>query len=160
MIEVKVAAVLFDQQTQSPVMLLKELDGSRVLPIFIGPTEGTAILYALENVKPPRPLTIDLLKRFLDTFLIKVSRIIISELKNETFYAEIIVDYHGRFFSLDARPSDSVGLALRTGAPIFVAEEVMNSSAIEMTPEDEIRLAELRKSVREIPPEDFGTFKL
>ncbi|MEO0072490.1 MAG: bifunctional nuclease family protein [candidate division WOR-3 bacterium] len=160
MIEVKVAGVLFNEQAASPVMILKELSGSRALPIFIGPMEATAILYALENIKLKRPLTIDLLKNFLDAFAIKVQRIIISALKQETFYAEIIVEHAGKIFAIDARPSDSVGLAVRCGSPIFVAEEVFNQAGIEITADDEARLEELRSSIRNIPPEDFGSYKL
>ncbi|MCS7258993.1 MAG: bifunctional nuclease family protein [candidate division WOR-3 bacterium] len=160
MIEVKVAGVLFNEQATAPVMILKELNGSRALPIFIGPAEATAILYALENIKLKRPLTIDLLKNLLDAFAIKVQHIIITALKQETFYAEIIMEHNGKIFTIDARPSDSVGLAVRCGSPIFVAEDVLNQAGIEMTPDDEARLEELRSSIRKIPPEEFGTYKL
>ncbi|MCX8015433.1 MAG: bifunctional nuclease family protein [candidate division WOR-3 bacterium] len=160
MIEVKVAGVLFDNQNNSPVMLLKELDGNKILPIFIGPVEATAIIYALENIKLSRPMTIDLLKLVLEVLEGKVTRIIINALKNDTFYAEIILNINGKIFSIDARPSDSVGLAVRTNSPIYVAEEVMDSAGIVMSEQDEARLAELRDSLRNMPPEELGNYKM
>ncbi len=160
MIEVKVAGVLFDNQNNSPVMLLKELDGNKILPIFIGPVEATAIIYALENIKLSRPMTIDLLKLVLDVLGGKVTRIIINALKNDTFFAEIILNINGKIFSVDARPSDSVGLAVRTNSPIYVAEEVMESAGIVMSEQDEARLAELRDSLRNMPPEELGNYKM
>lgn len=160
MIEVKVAGVLFDNQNNSPVMLLKEQDGNKILPIFIGPVEATAIIYALENIKLSRPMTIDLLKLVLDVLGGKVTRVIINALKNDTFFAEIILNVNGKIFSVDARPSDSVGLAVRTNSPIYVAEEVMESAGIVMSEQDEARLAELRDSLRNMPPEELGNYKM
>lgn len=160
MIEVKVAGVLFDNQTNSPVMLLKEIDGNKILPIFIGPIEATAIVYALENVKLTRPMTIDLLKLIVDGLKAKVKRVIVSALKDDTFFAEIIIEYDGKILSVDARPSDSVGLAVRTHAPIYVAEEIMETAGIVMTEQEEARLSELRDSLRNIPPEEFGNYKM
>lgn len=160
MIEVKVAGVLFDNQTNSPVMLLKELDGNKILPIFIGPVEATAIIYALENVKLSRPLTIDLLKLVVEGHKSKVTRVIISAIKDDTFLAEIIMENNGKILSVDARPSDSVGLAVRTKTPIYVADEVMSNAGIIMTEQDEHRLSELRDSIRNIPPEELGNYKM
>ncbi|MEO0076561.1 MAG: bifunctional nuclease family protein [candidate division WOR-3 bacterium] len=160
MIEVKVAGVLFDNQTNSPVMLLKEIDGNKILPIFIGPIEATAIVYALENVKLTRPMTIDLLKLIVDGLKAKIKRVIVNALKDDTFFAEIIIEYDGKILSVDARPSDSVGLAVRSQAPIYVAEEVMETAGIVMTEQEEARLSELRDSLRNIPPEEFGNYKM
>ncbi|MBS4015754.1 MAG: bifunctional nuclease family protein [Candidatus Latescibacteria bacterium] len=160
MIEVKVAGVLFDNQTNSPVMLLKELDGNKILPIFIGPVEATAIIYALDNINLSRPLTIDLLKLVIDGLKAKVTRVLINNLKNDTFFAEIIIENNGKILAVDARPSDSVGLAVRTKIPIYVADEVMNTAGIIMTEQDEARLSELRDSIRNIPPEELGNYKM
>jgi len=160
MIEVKVASVLFDSQNNSPVMLLKELDGNKILPIFIGPIEATAIAYALDNVKLVRPMTIDLLKLVVEGLKAKVKRVIVSSLKNDTFYAEIIIENGERILSIDARPSDSVGLAIRVNAPIYIADEIMETAGILMTEEDETRLSELRDSLRNIPPEELGNYKM
>lgn len=160
MVEVKIAGVLFDNQTNSPVMLLKELDGSKILPIFIGPVEATAIIYALDNIKISRPMTIDLLKLIIDGLQAKISRVIISAIKDDTFFAEIIMENNGKIFSIDARPSDSVGLAVRAKVPIYVADEVMANAGVVMTEQDETRLSELRDSIRNIPPEELGNYKM
>jgi uncharacterized protein len=160
MIEVKVAGVLFDNQTNSPVMLLKELDGNKILPIFIGPVEASAIAYAMENIKPVRPMTVDLVKLVVDGLKAKVIRVIVSSLKNETFLAEIIIENDGHILSVDARPSDSVGLAVRAKVPIYVADEIMSTAGIVMTEEEESKLSELRDSLRNIPPEEFGNYKM
>jgi bifunctional DNase/RNase len=160
MIEVKVAGVLFDNQTNSPVMLLKELDSNKILPIFIGPVEATAIIYALDNINLSRPLTIDLLKLVIDGLKAKVMRVLINNLKKDTFFAEIIIESNGKILAVDARPSDSVGLAVRTKIPIYVAEEVMNTAGIVMTEQDEAKLSELRDSIRNIPPEELGNYKM
>ncbi|MCX7784943.1 MAG: bifunctional nuclease family protein [candidate division WOR-3 bacterium] len=160
MIEVKVAGVLFDSQNNSPVMLLKEVDGNKILPIFIGPIEAAAIAYVLENVKLSRPMTLDLMKLIIEGLKIKVKRVIITALKDDTFFAEIIIENDNKILSVDARPSDSVGLALRVQAPIYVAEEVMDEAGITMTEEEEARLSELRQHLRNIPPEEFGNYKM
>jgi hypothetical protein len=160
MIEVKVAGVLFDNQSNSPVMLLKEIDGNKILPIFIGPIEATAIAYAMENIKLVRPMTVDLLKLIVDGLKAKVKRVIVSSLKDDTFYAEIIIENDGHILSVDARPSDSVGLAVRAKAPIYVADEIMSAAGIVMTEEEEARLSELRDSLRNILPEEFGNYKM
>jgi len=160
MIEVKVAGVLFDNQTNSPVMLLKELDGNKILPIFIGPVEASAIAYAMENIKSVRPMTVDLVKLVVDGLKAKVIRVIVSSLKNDTFLAEIIIENDGHLLSVDARPSDSVGLAVRAKVPIYVADEIMSAAGIIMTEEEESKLSELRDSLRNIPPEEFGNYKM
>jgi bifunctional DNase/RNase len=160
MIEVKVAGVLFDNQTNSPVMLLKELDGNKILPIFIGPVEASAIAYAMENIKSVRPMTVDLVKLVVDGLKAKVMRVIVSSLKNDTFYAEIIIENDGHLLSVDARPSDSVGLAVRAKVPIYVADDIMQTAGIIMTEEEESKLSELRDSLRNIPPEEFGNYKM
>jgi hypothetical protein len=160
MVEVKVTGVLFDNQNNSPVMLLKDVESNKVLPIFIGPIEATAIAYALDNIKVTRPMTVDLLKLLVDGLHVKVKRVLVSSLKNDTFYAEIIIENNGKLLSIDARPSDSVGLAVRAKAPIYVAEEVMETAGIIMTEEEETRLSELRDSLRNIPPEEFGNYKM
>ncbi len=160
MIEVKVAGVLFDNQTNSPVMLLKEIDGNKILPIFIGPVEASAIAYAMENIKLVRPMTVDLLKLIVDGLKARITRVIVSTLKNDTFYAQIIIENNGHILSVDARPSDSVGLAMRAKVPIYVADDIMQTAGIIMTEEEESRLSELRDSLRNIPPEEFGNYKM
>ncbi len=160
MIEVRVEGILLDNVNNSPVVLLREIDGDRVLPIFIGPLEASAIAYALEKTKFPRPLTLDLMRLLVEGLSGRIRRVIISKLENETFFAELVIEADGRVLTIDARPSDSVGLALRAESPIYVAEEVMEKAGQWITPEDEERLKELRQKMRTINPEDFGNYRM
>ncbi|MCD6382031.1 MAG: bifunctional nuclease family protein [Candidatus Hydrothermae bacterium] len=128
-VRVEVLRVVFDESLEAPVVILKEVDGDRILPIWIGHPEATAIVYALEEIDIERPLTHDLLKTVIETFGGKVEKIVVNKLVSNTFYARIIVRKDSTLFSIDARPSDSIALALRTGAPIYVAEEVMERSS-------------------------------
>ncbi len=159
MIEVKVEAVLIDNTTNSPVMLLREVGSNRVLPVFIGAAEASTIAYALEGVQYVRPLTVDLMRNLIAGLNGKVSRVIITKLEDDTFYAELVIQTPEQVIAIDARPSDSVGLALRTGAPIYVAEAVMDQAGQWLSPEDEERLQELRNKLRGIDPEDLGNYR-
>jgi uncharacterized protein len=116
-------------------ILLKEIDGKKRLPIIIGAFEAQAIALEIEGIKPPRPLTHDLLKQLTDSLGATVLEIIIDELKDNTFYAKIILEVSGFSQELDARPSDAIALAVRTQAPIYVAETVMDAAAF--VPSDE-----------------------
>lgn len=160
MIEVRVEAVLVDDSSNSPVMLLREIEGNRVLPVFIGPAEASAIAYALEGTQFVRPLTLDLMKNLIVGLQGKVSRVIITSLKQETFYAEVVIESKDRVLTIDARPSDSVGLAVRAGAPIYVTEAVMDQAGQELSIEDEQRLNDLRSRLRATNPEDFGSYEI
>ncbi len=160
MIEVKVEAVLIDNTTNSPVMLLREVGSNRVLPVFIGAAEASTIAYALEGVQYVRPLTVDLMRNLIAGLNGKVSRVIITKLEDDTFYAELVIQTPEQVIAIDARPSDSVGLALRTGAPIYVAEAVMDQAGQWLSPEDEERLQELRNKLRGLDPEDLGNYRL
>lgn len=160
MIEVRVEGILLDNVNNSPVVLLRERDGDRVLPIFIGPLEASAIAYALEKTKFPRPLTLDLMRLMVEGLQGHVCRVIITKIENETFFAEIVIETGDRVLTIDARPSDSVGLALRTEAPIYVAEAVMEKAGQWMTAQDEDRLKDLREKMRTMNPEDFGNYKM
>jgi hypothetical protein len=160
MIEVRVEGILLDNVNNSPVVLLRELDGDRVLPIFIGPLEASAIAYALEKTKFPRPLTLDLMRLLVEGLSGRIRRVIISKLENDTFFAELVIEVEDRIVTIDARPSDAVGLALRTETPVYVEEAVMEKAGQYITPEDEERLKELREKMRTISPEEFGNYKM
>jgi len=160
MIEVRVEGILLDNVNNSPVVLLRELDGDRVLPIFIGPLEASAIAYALEKARFPRPLTLDLMRLVVEGLKASVRRVIVTKLENETFFAEIVIEADGRVLTIDARPSDSVGLALRCEAPIYVAEPVMEKAGQWITAQDEDRLKDLRQKMRTINPEEFGNYRM
>jgi bifunctional DNase/RNase len=160
LIEVRVEGILLDSTNNSPVVLLRELDGERVVPIFIGPLEASAIAYALEKTTFPRPLTLDLMRLLVEGLDGRIRRVIVTRIENDTYYAEVVIDAGGRLVTIDARPSDSVGLALRCEAPIYVADEVMNKAGQVMTPADEERLRELRERTRNTPPEEFGNYRM
>ena len=160
MIEVRVEGILLDNVNNSPVVLLRERDGDRVLPIFIGPLEASAIAYALEKTKFPRPLTLDLMRLLVEGLQGRIRRVIITKLENETFFAEVVIEAGDRVVAVDARPSDSVGLALRAEAPIYIAEAVMEKAGQWITAEDEERLKDLREKMRTVNPEDFGNYKM
>jgi len=160
MIEVKVEGLLLDSSHNSPVVLLREMDGDRVLPIFVGPLEASAIAYALEKTKFPRPLTLDLMRLLVEGLNGRIRRVIVTRIENDTYYAEIVVEADGRVIAIDARPSDSVGLALRVEAPIYVDETVMEKAGQWISPADEGRLKDLREKMRVINPEDFGNYKM
>ncbi len=140
MVEVTIDSIRVSLMTQHRVVVLKESDTDRYLPIWIGPFEADAITIQLQGVQVPRPLTHDLLKSFIRELGISVSHVLVSELRNDTFFARIIVDINGNSKEIDSRPSDAIALAVRVGAPIFVAEQVMDLASI--TPEEEINIEE------------------
>jgi bifunctional DNase/RNase len=129
-IKMVLQGIAMDPMSNSPVMLLKEAEGDRILPIWIGILEATSIAAKLENIQFPRPLTHDLMKNIFDFLGVKVPKIEIVDLKDNTYYAIVTLDIEGKTFDIDARPSDAVALALRTGAEIFVNEEVLQKSQL------------------------------
>jgi len=159
-IEVHVEGILLDNVNNSPVVLLRERDGDRVLPIFVGPLEASAIAYALEKTEFPRPLTLDLMRLMVEGLGGHIRRVIIARLEDETFFAEVVIEAGDRVVAVDARPSDSVGLALRAEAPIYVAEAIMEKADQWITAQDEDRLKDLRQKMRTMNPEDFGNYKM
>lgn len=129
-IKVVVHGIAVDPVSNSPVMLLKETQGDRILPIWIGVLEATSIASRLENIQFPRPLTHDLMKHILDFLGIKIPKIEIVDLRDNTYYAIITLDIQGELVDIDARPSDAVAMALRMGSEILVHEEVLKKSQI------------------------------
>ncbi len=156
--EVFVNAVIEDQQFNTFVVLLKEKFGERSLPIWIGENEAMAIALSLEGIQPKRPLTHDLLKIVIDAFQAKVVKIGVVELKNETYFAKIFIESDGKVFAIDARPSDSIALALRTKCTILVDDEIMNTSG--MVLQGDTSIDELKRRLRNTMPEKFGDFDL
>ncbi len=135
MIEVTVDSIKASLTSQYRVVILKELDEERYLPIWIGPFEADAIAIGLQGIEVARPLTHDLLNSFISAMGAKVSHVLVDDLRNDTFYARIIIDNDGQRLEIDSRPSDAIALAVRAGAPIFVAESVMEKAGIR--PEEE-----------------------
>jgi bifunctional DNase/RNase len=161
-IEVRIASLAVDARSNSPVVILRpivEVPGhSRVLPIWIGQPEATAILLAIEGVELPRPLTHDLLKNVVETLGAYIERIEITRVDEGTFYAALIVRAEERIIAIDARPSDSIALAVRTGTPVFVAESVMESAGVADeggSVDEEAEVEAFREFLDEVDPEDF-----
>jgi uncharacterized protein len=162
-IEVRIASLAVDPRSNQPVIILRPLDDAagngRILPIWIGQPEATAILLALEDVDLPRPLTHDLLKNVLDALDAYVERVEITRVEDGTFYAALIVRAEERRMAVDARPSDSIALAVRTGAPLYVAENVMETAAVAdelgEVIDEEAELQEFREFLEHVDPEDF-----
>ena len=152
MIEVKIAGIQISLMSQHRVVLLKELDGDRYLPIWIGQYEADAINIELQHVEVSRPLTHDLLKNSIETLGGAVQYILVSELKEDTFHARIFVDVDGKEIDIDSRPSDAMALAVRTQVPIYVAEEVMAEAGI--VPDHDLT----KEGTEEIEPSAFDDF--
>jgi bifunctional DNase/RNase len=166
LVEVKVQSLALDRTTNTPVVILQELDGSRVLPIWIGPSEASAIATELAGVKFSRPLTHDLMKTLVRALHGTLSQVVIGALKNNTYYAQVFVQNGDEdVVAIDARPSDSIALALRLNAPIFASEELLDHTAEEVgqTGEDtepSYDAEELKEYLRKMNPEDFGRFSM
>ncbi|MFC1539497.1 bifunctional nuclease family protein [Candidatus Latescibacterota bacterium] len=168
MIEVFVSGLAFDTLFKTPVVLLKEVNGSRVLPIWIGPNEAAVIALDLSGVSYKRPLTHDLLKSVLNGFNAKLQKIVVSSLKDNTYYAKFYVQAEeNSIIEIDARPSDSVAMALKMESPVYISEEI-ESSLIDFDQpcedmgidDDSPDTLDLKKRLRNINPEDFGNFNL
>lgn len=130
LVRVNVERVTLDTATSRFVVILKDEQKNRWLPIVVGSTEAQAIALQLESINPPRPLTHDLMKNLLDSIDVAVSRVVVSDLRENTYYALIGIERNGKSRDIDARPSDAIALALRMRAPIFVAEQVMRKAAV------------------------------
>jgi uncharacterized protein len=154
--------VSFDLVGKQPIVLLKTAEGNKFLPIWIGHPEAAAILMKLQSQAPPRPMTHDLMSELLEQLEAQVVRITVTELRENTFYAQITVQQDGREIEVDSRPSDAIALAIRAEAPIFAAERVIEESAIEFEGEDvdqdqlDAEVAKFRNFLDEVTPEDFA----
>src|SRR5664280_2457989 len=170
MVEVRLRAVRVDLQSNTPVLLLQESEGlGRTLPIFIGAPEATAIAFALQGMDTPRPMTHDLIRDLLDALGADVLRVVITELKTATYYAEIVLRHGEIELPVSSRPSDAVAVAVRTGAPLFVADDLMDSEGIMLAVEEEEEedgdddanpdelVGEFRTFLDSIRPEDFSS---
>lgn len=156
MIEMKVSGLAIDEQSQTPVVLLKELDGKRMLPIWIGPSEASSIAMELTGRKFQRPLTHDLMRTIIDGMGAQVPKVAIVDLREKTYYARMYLEREGEILTVDARPSDCIALALRTKSPIFVREELLRDQdpALEISSEESME--DLQKQLEDMDPEEFG----
>jgi bifunctional DNase/RNase len=161
MVEMELVGVRVELPTNTPIVLLRETSGERrMLPIFIGPPEATAIAFALEQVPTPRPMTHDLFKDVLDDLGVTLERIVVTDLQDSTFFAELHLVQGGTTRQISSRPSDAIALAARTGSPIFAEEQVLDQVGYavqeEAQPEEEV-VEEFRRFIDEIDPEDFAS---
>jgi len=162
--KVNIAGLAMDPASNTPIILLKTEEGSKTLPIWIGLLEATSIASALQDIQFDRPMTHDLFKNLTQVLNIRISRIDICDLKDNTFYAEIHFASQDRSFTMDARPSDAIALALRFHAPIFVEERVMEKSQMDATGGEALDNSEEGKKwaeyLEKLAPEDFGKYKV
>jgi uncharacterized protein len=157
--EMVIYGVSFDMVGKQPIVLLKTAEGNRFLPIWIGHPEAAAILMKLQGATTPRPMTHDLVTEILGQLDAQVIRITVTELRENTFFAEITVQQDGSEIQIDSRPSDAIALAIRADAPIFAADDVIEESAIEFEGEDvdeEQIVAEFKSFLDQVTPEEFA----
>lgn len=151
--------VSFDMVGKQPIVLLKTVDGNRFLPIWIGHAEAAAILMKLQGTESPRPMTHDLITEMIEGLHAEVARVTVTEMRDNTFYALIQLSTTGPDVEVDARPSDAIAVAVRTGAPIFAAEDLLDENAIEFEhePEDDEDMVEkFKEFLDQVTPEDFA----
>ena len=157
LIELELVGVRVELPHNQPIVLLKEQTGFRFLPIWIGAPEATSIAFALQGVAMPRPLTHDLLRNVLADLSVGVERIVVTELREGTFYAEIELIQNGQTVKVSSRPSDAIALAVRATVPIFAEESVLAEAGIEIEDEDEQEVERFKQFIDSISPEDFRT---
>src|SRR5215470_16574724 len=158
--EVKIRGLMMDPVTNMPVVVLKETQGSGILPIWVGVYEANAIALEIEKVQTPRPMTHDLIKNVLVGLNTHVHKVVVSELRDDTFYAVIWMERDGHVISIDSRPSDALALALRLDCPIYVEEEVLKHSKQATASADRVSADDLRKWLEGLNDEDLGRYKM
>ena len=155
-VPMEVVGVRIELPTNTPILLLRERDGSRYLPIWIGTSEATAIALAMEGVVPQRPLTHDLLKLIMDDLGATVDRVVVTQLDSGTFFADLVLSGGNGESTVSARPSDAIALATRTGSPVFAERALLEEAGVEISDEDEEEeIAKFREFLEEVEPEDF-----
>jgi bifunctional DNase/RNase len=159
-IEMTIKGLMIDPITNMPIVILRDKDGQRVLPIWVGAFEANAIALQIENVTTPRPMTHDLLRNVIHDLKADIQKIVVSDLKENTFYALIYLVVNGEPVAVDARPSDAIALALRASAPIFVEDRVIDSArTVDFTPE-KAGSERLQKWLESLDPEELGKYKM
>jgi uncharacterized protein len=159
-IEMKIRGLMMDPVTNMPIVILKDLSGNSVLPIWVGVYEANAIALEIEKVATPRPMTHDLIKSLLLGLGTAVNKVVVSELKDETFYAVIWLDRDGELISVDSRPSDALAVALRLDCPIYVEETVLKSSKQAASVSNKVPDEEVRRWLEGLNDEDLGRYKM
>jgi hypothetical protein len=159
-IEMTIKGLMVDPITNMPIIILRDKEGQRVLPIWVGVFEANAIALQIENVATPRPMTHDLLRNVIHDLKAEIRKIVVSDLKENTFYALIHLEVNGERLAVDARPSDAIALALRARAPIYVEDRVIdNAKTTDLVP-DKGDAERLQKWLESLDPDDMGKYKM
>src|SRR5918998_2835264 len=159
-VEMKIRGLTMDPVTQMPIVVLKDVNGNTVLPIWVGIFEANAIALEIEKVSTPRPMTHDLLKTVLLGLDAGIKKVVVNDLRDDTFYAVIWLEREGELISIDSRPSDALALALRLDCPIYVDDNVLKTSKLTNTVNEKVQSDELRKWLEGLNDEDLGRYKM
>jgi hypothetical protein len=159
-VEMKIRGLMMDPVTNMPIVILRESDSETVLPIWVGVYEANAIALEIEKVSTPRPMTHDLLKNLLIGLETTVRKVVVTELKDDTFYAVIWLERGGEIISIDSRPSDALALALRMDCPIYVEDEVLKNSKLATSASDRVSSDDLRRWLENLGEDDLGRYKM
>ena len=154
-VELTLVGVRVELPANQPIVLLKEKMGDRFLPIWIGAFEATAIAFALQGIETARPMTHDLMKNILDMLSVRMRKVVISELKEGTFYADVTFEQGGKLYEISARPSDAIALAVRMGVTIYASEEVLAEASVLIQTDEEEEIERFRDFLNNVKPEDF-----
>ena len=159
-IEMSIKGLMVDPITNMPIVILRDKDGQRVLPIWVGIFEANAIALQIENISTPRPMTHDLLRNVIEDLKASVQKIVVCDLQENTFYALIYLSLNGDTLAIDARPSDAIALALRTRAPIFVEDTVIDNAKTVDFGSEKTDTDRLQKWLESLDPDDLGKYKM
>ncbi len=159
-VEMKIRGLMMDPVTNMPIVVLKDVQGQAILPIWVGVYEANAIALEIEKVQTPRPMTHDLLKNVLLGLEVRVQKVVVNDLKDDTFYALIWVERDGQMMTIDSRPSDALALALRVDCPIFVEDEVLKNSKISSGISERTTNEQLRSWLEGLSDDDLGRYKM
>ena len=156
LIEMQIRGLMLDPVTNVPIVVLRDTDNQRVLPIWVGPVEANAIALQIENIAPPRPLAHDLFRRLVAAVGARVTRVVITELKGSTYYAYLELSREGERVLIDARPSDAIAIALRTGSPVFVTPAVIEQAQSLEVSSEQADQERLQRWLESLDPDDMG----
>ncbi|MDZ7639998.1 MAG: bifunctional nuclease family protein [Bryobacterales bacterium] len=159
-VEMKIRGLMMDPVTQMPIVILKDVGGNTILPIWVGIYEANAIALEIEKVTTPRPLTHDLIKTLLLGMEASLRKVVVSELRDDTFYAVIWLEREGKLMTIDSRPSDALALALRLDCPIYVDDQVLQSSKANASASEKATSDELKRWLENLGDEDLGRYKM
>lgn len=151
----RVYTVMMVPVTGQFVVLLEDIEGTRLLPIWVGRAEGESILIKLQNVSLPRPITHDLTANILDKFKAKLSRIVVTDLRENTYYAELTIEHDTHTFTLDSRPSDAIALALRTGSEMYLSQTVLDKCPVVSKPISQEEVDDFKEQLESLDPSEF-----